>query len=191
MKKVVQFLLCAILGISLTSCQSLVESQIRKRLTNSQKRQDALLSSENMHVILLGTGGPLSNETRDSSGVISGDTVKTETLPKFAKDADLFLCESLQKEMVMMISRVAGELNNPRLSRQMLDVTDYHMSPVDAAQVVQEAGVKKLVLVHVVPPVENFIMRWMYLEGTDDAFDGEIVLGQDRASFELPPKSRP
>jgi ribonuclease Z len=88
-----------------------------------------------------------------------------------------------------MISRVAGEMNNPLLSRQMRDVTDYHMSPVEAAEVAQEAGARKLVLVHVVPPIENFIARRMFLEGTDDAFDGEIVLGQDRDSFELEPKN--
>ncbi|MBT4267711.1 MAG: MBL fold metallo-hydrolase [Deltaproteobacteria bacterium] len=344
MIKIFKALLCAIVGTSLASCDSLMESQIKDRLTESQANQAAMLSSENMQVILLGTGGPLSNETRDSSGVaiiaggefvmvdvgpgivknmnlsglpagkisalflthfhsdhitemgeldfmtwaqgrdkklqvygpegveqvvagfntayafdssyrtahhteewmpsknsgmvastltipdpeeavlffdrnglkasvfqvdhspvkpavgyrfeyrgnvvvISGDTVKTETLPKFARGADLFLCEALNKEMVMMISRVAGELDNPRLSRQMHDVTDYHMSPVDAAEIAQEAGVKKLILAHVVPPVENFIAKRIYLRGTDDAFDGEIILGQDRARFELEPKN--
>ena len=127
-------------------------------------------------------------EYRSNVVVISGDTVKTPTLPKFAKDADLFLCEALNKEEVMMISKVAKELNNFRFSRQMHDVLDYHMSLVEAAEVAQEASVKKLVLVHVVPPVENFIAKRSFLAGTDDVFDGEIVLGQDRARFELDPK---
>jgi ribonuclease Z len=127
-------------------------------------------------------------EYRGNVVVISGDTMKTPTLAKFAKDADLFLCEALNKEMVAMMSKVAKEENNPRLSRQMHDVLDYHMSPVEAAEVAQEAGVETLVLVHIVPPVENFIARRMYLAGTSDAFDGEIILGEDGASFELDPK---
>jgi ribonuclease Z len=327
----------------LTSCEAQVESQIRKTLQSMAESQAALLSSDQMHVVLLGTGGPIPNETRDTSGtaiiaggefilvdvgpgivknmnlaalpaghlsglllthyhsdhisdlgelnfmtwaqgrdwpldvygpegveqvvdgysmayaldssyrtehhteewmpsknavmkahtltipdpeetvpffdrnglrisvfqadhspvhpavgyrfeyrgnvvVISGDTVKTPTLAKFAKDADLFLCEALNKEMVSRFSKVAGEENNPRLSRQMHDVLDYHMSPVEAAEVAQEAGVETLVLVHIVPPVENFIARRMYLKGTADAFDGEIILGEDGASFELDPK---
>ena len=127
-------------------------------------------------------------EYRGRVVVISGDTVKTPTLINAARGADIFLCEALKKETVMMLSEAAKELNNPRLARQMKDVLDYHMSPVEAAEVAQEAGVKKLVLVHVVPPVENFITKRMYLRGTKDAFDGEIVLGEDMARFELDPK---
>jgi ribonuclease Z len=120
--------------------------------------------------------------------VISGDTVKTKTLPKFAKNADLFFCEALHKEMVMAMSRVAKELDNPLLSKQMHDITDYHMSPVEAAEVAREAGVKKLIFVHVVPPIEGFVAKRMYLDGTEDVFDGEIILGEDMTSFELDPK---
>lgn len=342
-KKVFHALLFSLVGLSLASCQSLVESQIRKRMTENQEKQAALLSSEKMHVFLLGTGGPLANETRDSSGVaiiaggefiivdvgpgivrnmsllnlpnsklsalclthfhsdhisdmgelsfnsfvggraqkldvygpegveqvvsgynmayaldssyrtahhskelmppensgmiphtltitdpeqavpffdrnglkgsvfqvdhspvkpavgyrfeyqgnvvvISGDTVKTSTLPRFARNADLFLCDAMQKEGAMMISRIAGEMNNHRAEKIMQDVTDYHMSAVEAGEIAQEAGVKKLVLVHVVPPVENFITKRMFLAGIDDVFDGEIILGEDRMTFELDPK---
>ncbi|MBU2643175.1 MBL fold metallo-hydrolase [bacterium] len=127
-------------------------------------------------------------EYRGNVVVISGDTVKTPTLPKIARNADLFLCEAIQKEMVMAISKVAKEMDNPLLSRQMRDITDYHMSPVEAAEIAEEAGVKKLVLVHVVPPIEGFFAKRKYLEGTDNAFDGEIILGEDMTSFELDPK---
>ena len=49
-------------------------SSFRKRLTTLQEKQAALLSSENMHVFLLGSGGPIPNETRDVTAfaVIAG-----------------------------------------------------------------------------------------------------------------------
>ncbi|PKN71323.1 MAG: MBL fold metallo-hydrolase [Deltaproteobacteria bacterium HGW-Deltaproteobacteria-12] len=343
MKKITQALLFLLIVPFLTSCDSMVESQIKKNMKKRQEQQAALLSSEKIQVFLLGSGGPMPNETRDTTAfaviaggefimvdvgpgivknmnllnlpagkisalflthfhsdhisdmgeldfmtwaqgrdkkldvygpkgvkqvvdgynmaygldagyrtahhteewmpsknsgmvthtlnitdpaeavlffdrnglkawvfivdhspidpavgyrfeyrgnvvVISGDTVKTPTLSKFARNADLFFCEALHKEMVMTISRVAKEMNNPLLSRQMRDVTDYHMTPVEAAEVAREAGVKKLVLVHVVPPIESYFAKRMYLAGTNDVFDGEIILGEDMSTFELDPK---
>lgn len=342
-KRIVQALLFLLMVISLTSCGSMMESRVSERFKKGQEKQAELLSGEKMHVFLLGAGGPLPNETRETSGVavlaggefilvdvgpgivknmnlsnlptgkisalflthfhsdhisdmgeldfqtwaqgrdrkldvfgpegvkqvvtgynmayrldakyrtahhteewmpsqnsgmiphtltipdpaeavlffdrnglkawvfmvdhspaepavgyrfeyrgnvvvISGDTVKTPTLSKFARNADLFFCEALHKEMVMTISRVAKEMNNPLLSRQMRDVTDYHMTPVEAAEVAREAGVKKLVFVHVVPPIESYFAKRMYLAGTNDVFDGEIILGEDMSTFELDPK---
>lgn len=343
MKTSIKLILFSLLTFTLASCQGYVENMIKKRMTENQEEQAALLASEKMHVFLLGTGGPIANETRDTSGVaiiaggefiivdagpgivrnmgllnlpngrlsavflthfhsdhisdlgelsfnsfvggraqkldvygpegveqvvngynmayaldsgyrtahhskelmppensgmiphtftitdpeqavpffdrnglkasvfqvdhspvkpavgyrfeyrgnvvvISGDTVKTATLPKFAENADLFLCEALRKDGAMLISRIAGEMGNHRVEKILEDVTNYHMSPIEAGEVAREAGVKKLVLVHVVPPVENFVVRRMFLEGVEDVFDGEIILGEDRMTFELPPK---
>ena len=42
-RKAFQALLCALFSISLASCQSLVESQIRDRLQEGQEKQAALL----------------------------------------------------------------------------------------------------------------------------------------------------
>ncbi len=120
--------------------------------------------------------------------VISGDTVKTKTLPKFARNADLFLCEALDAKTIGLLSRIAKDIGNPLMSKQMADVLDYHMTPVQAAEIAREAGVKTLVYVHVVPPILNYLVKRRYLEGTDDAFDGEIILGEDGMRFELEPK---
>ena len=41
----------------------------------------------------------------------------------------------------------------------MRDIQDYHMSPVQAAEVAKDAKVKKLVLNHIAPPVINFFAK--------------------------------
>ncbi len=90
--------------------------------------------------------------------------------------------------MIKIFSKVAKELNNDRLSKQMADVLDYHTTPVQAAEIAKEAGVKKLVIVHITPPILNYFAKKMYLEGTEKVFKGDIILGEDGMSFILKPK---
>ena len=62
------------------------------------------------------------------------------------------------------------------------------MTPVQAAEVAREAGAKKLVLVHVVPPILNFVAKRSYLKGVSDVFGGDIQLGEDGMRFDLAAK---
>ena len=68
------------------------------------------------------------------------------------------------------------------------DTLGYHTSPVEAAEVAHDAGVKTLVFTHLVPGPRNFVMRRMFLAGVDDVFSGEVILGEDGQRFTLPPK---
>ena len=76
-----------------------------------------------------------------------------------------------------------------KMAKLMSDIQDYHMEPVDAASLAKEAGVKKLVYVHVTPPLPNEAVEKRYLEGVSEIFDGEVILGKDRMKFRLKPKS--
>jgi len=59
------------------------------------------------------------------------------------------------------------------------------MTPVQAAEVAKEAGAKKLVFVHIVPPLTNFLLERMYLEGVDEVFNEDVELGEDGMTFTL------
>ena len=120
--------------------------------------------------------------------VITGDTKKIPTLAKHAKDADILISEGLSMRAVNVLSETLAEANQPRLSKIMKDVTDYHIDPVQAGEVAQEAGAKKLVFNHVVPPIINRIVKSIFLSGVKDVFDGEIILGEDGMRFTLAPK---
>jgi len=43
----------------------------------------------------------------------------------------------------------------------------------------------KLVFVHIVPPLVNFVAERAFLAGVKEAYDGEIVLGEDGMQFDL------
>jgi ribonuclease Z len=124
-------------------------------------------------------------EYRGKVVVISGDTVKTKTLAHHARDADIFICEALDTKAINLAGKIATEINRPRIAKIMTDIPDYHMTPVQAAEVAKEAGAKKLVFVHIVPPLTNFLLERMYLEGVDEVFNEDVELGEDGMTFTL------
>jgi len=120
--------------------------------------------------------------------VITGDTVKTKTLATHAKGADILISEGLSKRVTKLLSEVLAETNQQNLSKIMADVLDYHMDPVEAAEAAQEAGADKLVFNHIMPPIVNRIVKSLFLSGVKDAYDGEVILGEDGMRFTLAPK---
>ena len=119
--------------------------------------------------------------------VITGDTIKTDNLVKHCANADILFCESISFEMLQTLSEAAKKFKLPRRAKIATDIQDYHMSPTIAAGVAKEANVKKLVFVHITPPLLNDVVEKAYLKGVSDIFDGEIVLGEDRMKFRLNP----
>ena len=70
-------------------------------------------------------------------------------------------------------------IGNDRNVRLLEDIVNSHSSPIDAAEVAQAAGVKKLVLNNLAPIPENPISRRFFLKGMADIFKGQIVLAKD------------
>jgi ribonuclease Z len=120
--------------------------------------------------------------------VITGDTIKTENLVKHCAKADLLFCEAISYEMLNNLIIGVKKLKLDRFAKILTDVQDYHMEPKEAAEVAMEANVKKLVIVHITPPLTNISAEKMYIEGLDDIFKGEIILGKDLMKFKLDPK---
>jgi ribonuclease Z len=120
--------------------------------------------------------------------VVSGDTARSESVVAHAKGADLLIHEALNRDMMGRIAGIVSTLGNPRIGKMARDTLTYHASPAEAAEVARDAGAKTLVLTHLVPGPRNFLMRRMFLSGSDGIFSGEIVLGEDGQRFTLPPK---
>ncbi len=75
------------------------------------------------------------------------------------------------------------------MAKMAKDVQTYQMDPIHAAEVAEEAGAKKLVFNHIVPPLPINFAETVFLEGTGDVFGGEIIMGEDNMRFELSPKN--
>ena len=124
------------------------------------------------------------------SVVISGDTAPSKSLETASKDADLLIHEALQPKMVKTLAAKLDKAGRKQTAQIMRDILDYHASPVQAADSARAAGVKMLVLSHVVPSMPSPYLNAAFLDGAEDHFDGPIIVGEDGQYFSLPANSK-
>ncbi|WP_299079311.1 MBL fold metallo-hydrolase [uncultured Paraglaciecola sp.] len=129
-------------------------------------------------------------EYRGRSVVISGDTVKSTNIAKFAAGVDVLLHEALSKELVLLINQRAKAAGRANIAKITHDILDYHASPVDAAQTAQQAKVGHLVLHHIVPPLPISTLESIFVKGVSEAYSGDFTLGKDGTFISLPAESK-
>jgi ribonuclease BN (tRNA processing enzyme) len=113
-------------------------------------------------------------DAADRSIVISGDTTPTPSLIELAQGADVLVQDALYTPALdRMVARV------PNASTLRKSILSHHTSAEDAGRVAKEAGVRKLVLSHLVPPDDPEITEEMWIAAARVHFDGEIVVGRD------------
>ena len=124
-------------------------------------------------------------EYRGRVVVISGDTRKNAAVIHNAQNADLLVHEALASSMVHRASERAEEIGKHRIGKMANDTRGYHTTPVEAAEVAEEAHAKKLLLTHIFPPLGNKLAKHLFLEGTSDAYHGPLVLGEDGTRIDI------
>ena len=112
--------------------------------------------------------------------VISGDTNRCPGLINGARDADMLVCDSMNREMMTRFEDNLRQAGNELQASMLLDAHTYHASTEDAASVAQEAGVKHLVLSHVMPAIPNEgPQAEAFAAGLDKIYGGKITLARD------------
>jgi ribonuclease BN (tRNA processing enzyme) len=110
----------------------------------------------------------------DRSIVISGDTVPSENLIRLAEGADVLVHEALYLPVIdRLVARV------PTAGRLKAHLLACHTAAEDCGRVAAAAGVKTLVLSHLVPADDPSITDQMWLDAAGAHFKGEIVVGKD------------
>lgn len=118
--------------------------------------------------------------------LLSGDTTTSANIRKFARGVDLLVHEALSPQLIGLITRGAMAAGRENLAKITEDVLSYHASPVEAAQVAQDAGVGLLLYNHIVPPLILPTMEGIFLEGVDDVYRGPVAIGRDGTLVTLP-----
>jgi ribonuclease Z len=123
------------------------------------------------------------------SVVVSGDTVPSANLRKFATGADVLLHEALSAELVDVLTDGAEQAGAKKLAQITRDIHNYHTTPVQAAEIAAAAGVKHLVFYHIVPALPLRPMERMFVKGVADVYHGGVTVGRDGTWIALPANS--
>ena len=118
--------------------------------------------------------------------LISGDTKKSANLIAFSQGVDLLAHEALSPEVVRIMHDAAEEEGAAHIQQITVDILNYHTTPVEAAEIAQEASVGQLLLYHLVPPLPAKPLERLFMRGVEEAFDGPVSLGKDGMLFSLP-----
>lgn len=113
-------------------------------------------------------------DAADRSIVISGDTARSDNLVKLAEGADVLVHSAVYLPAVdRLVARVP---NAATLKRSILAG---QTSAEDAGRVAELAGVKLLVLSHLIPADDPEVTAQMWIDAARVHFRGTVVVGRD------------
>jgi ribonuclease BN (tRNA processing enzyme) len=111
-------------------------------------------------------------DTDDGSIVFSGDTARSENLIKLAKGADVLVHEVIVTSVIESRFPMPRSVADEGLLKHLLTA---HTPVEEVGAIAEAAGVKKLVLSHIVPG--NATREQLLPAGK--GFSGELVIGRD------------
>jgi ribonuclease BN (tRNA processing enzyme) len=113
-------------------------------------------------------------DAADRSIVISGDTARSDNLIKLAQGADVLVHSAVYLPAVdRLVARV------PNATALKRSIVAGQTSVEDAGGVAQAAGVKMLVLSHLIPADDPEVTEQMWADAARIHFRGSVVVGHD------------
>lgn len=119
----------------------------------------------------------------DRSIVFSGDTAYCSGLVELARNADLFVCETIgvpQREMMEQVAKDIAE-NRESIARHVIET---HSTTEDVGRMASEAKVKAVVLNHIVggPGPEGTLESFesSLVDSVRKVFSGPVTVGRDQ-----------
>ena len=124
---------------------------------------------------------------RGRSVVISGDTKKLAAVAKASAGADVLIHDALSQPLRQVLADAARDAGNARIGKLLDDIGDYHASPIEAAEIANDAGVRLLVYTHFVPALVRRALQLAYFDGVDAVRPRESwAIGYDGLRIDLP-----
>ena len=106
-------------------------------------------------------------EYKGRSIVITGDTSYTQSVIDNSMNADVLFHEAQANHMLAVMEKSLRSSGAELLATVLDDITTYHTTLVEAAEIANEANVKKLFFYHLTPAPRNYIQEIMFVRGVD------------------------
>ncbi|MGA4637638.1 MBL fold metallo-hydrolase [Pseudomonas solani] len=116
---------------------------------------------------------------------ISGDTRVSERYLEALQDADMVVHEAINGGLIHKAADALRRTGQAGRAEQAERVLDYHADTLELARLAQKAGVRHLVLTHLIPSPTNFLSRRLFLSGMADLYSGDLTLGDDAMELRL------
>lgn len=117
--------------------------------------------------------------------VISGDTIPSQSLIDNSMGADVLFHEAQANHILQPMKENMLKMGNEDAAKILEDITTYHTTPEEAAEVANKANIKHLVLYHLTPAPRNAIMESIFVRGVDK-IRKEWTLSDDGTVVVLP-----
>lgn len=124
----------------------------------------------------------LSFRTTNSHVVFSGDTAPLAALEDFARGADLLIHEAMLESALPALTARVGNCSE----KLMQHLLRSHSSAEDGAKTAANAGVKALVLSHLIPADDPDYGETDWREAVADAWTGPLFIGRDGLRIPIP-----
>ena len=116
--------------------------------------------------------------------VYTGDTGPSQAVEELAKGADILVSEMMDIPAVLELIRKV----TPNMPQQQLDGIEWHfrahhLLPLQVGELAANAGVKRVIVTHMVPNISNDAMAERYRAEIAEAFDGDIDIANDLDRF--------
>ncbi|QRK06999.1 MBL fold metallo-hydrolase [Archangium violaceum] len=120
--------------------------------------------------------------------VISGDTKVSPHVAAAAAGADILVHEALCRALIDRALEVGKREGYTGQSQHIAEIIHYHADTLELAKLAERAGVKTLVLTHLIPSPPNWLAEKVFERGMSEHYHGRVVVGRDRLRITLPPK---
>jgi ribonuclease Z len=120
--------------------------------------------------------------------VVSGDTILNDNVERYSQNADILIHDAMNKEWNGRLAKTLQGMDDAQLQRRgrmLEDTLSYHIDTAELGQLAQRAGVKKLVLTHLVPPPRFFPVKRAFKKSAGEYYKGSLIMGEDGMRLEL------